>query len=133
MQSLLMLVLLLLQNPAAPTYMVSGRVTKFPDATNAPSMVILRSFALKEAPGQGQRTTVRPDGTFAVDETKMAAAVTALTRDIMTLQAEGSYSKARDLIDRLGVIRPQVQKVLDRLTSVPVDIEPKFVTADTLR
>jgi hypothetical protein len=44
--------------------MVSGRVTKFPDATNAPSMVILRSFALKEAPGQGQRTTVRPDGTF---------------------------------------------------------------------
>jgi hypothetical protein len=76
--------------------------------------------------------TVRPDGTFAVDESKMDAAVTALTRDIMTLQAEGSYSKAKDLIDRLGIIRPQVQKVLDRLTSVPVDIEPRFVTADKL-
>ena len=50
----------------------------------------------------------------------------------MTLQAEGSYSKARDLIDRLGVIRPQVQTILDRLTKVPVDIEPKFVTAETL-
>jgi len=101
-------------------------------------------FGINEAHGRGIAVqvnylldagafTVRPDGTFAVDETKMDAAVTALTRDIMTLQAEGSYSKARDLIDRLGVIRPQVQKVLDRLTSVPVDIEPKFVTADTLR
>ena len=36
----------------------------------------------------------------------MHAAVTALTREIMTLQAEGSYAKAKDLIDRLGVVRP---------------------------
>ena len=33
---------------------------------------------------------------------------------------------------QLGVVRPQVQKVLDRLTSVPVDIEPQFTTAATL-
>ncbi len=100
-------------------------------------------FGINEAHGRGIAVqvnyfldagafTVRPDGTFAVDEIKMDAAVTALTRDIMTLQAEGSYSKAKDLIDRLGIIRPQVQKVLDRLTSVPVDIEPRFVTADKL-
>jgi hypothetical protein len=76
--------------------------------------------------------TVRPDGTFTVDPTKMDAAVTALTRDIMTLQAEGSYSKAKDLIDRLGIVRPPVQRVLDRLTRVPVDIEPRFVTAEKL-
>ena len=62
----------------------------------------------------------------------MAAAVTSLTRDIMTLQAEGSYQKAKALIDTLGVVRPQVQQVLDRLTGVPVDIEPKFTTAATL-
>jgi hypothetical protein len=71
---------------------------------------------------------VQPGGTFSVDEANMDAAVTALTHDIMTLQAEGSYSKARDLIQRLGLVRPPVQKVLDRLTSVPVDIEPRFVT-----
>ena len=47
----------------------------------------------------------------------------------MTLQAEGSYAKAKDLIDRLGVVRPEVQKVLDRLTAVPVDIEPNFTSA----
>jgi hypothetical protein len=100
-------------------------------------------FGINEAHGRGIAVqvnffldagafTVRPDGTFAVDEAKMDAAVIALTREIMTLQAEGSYSKARELIDRLAIIRPQVQKVLDRLTGVPVDIEPKFVTAEKL-
>ena len=29
-------------------------------------------------------------------------------------------------------MRPEVQKVLDRLAAVPVDIEPVFVTADEL-
>ena len=57
---------------------------------------------------------------------------TALTREIMTLQAEGSYAKAKALIDRLGVMRPEVKQVLDRLTDVPVDIEPRFTTADIL-
>jgi hypothetical protein len=32
----------------------------------------------------------------------------------------------------MGVVRPEVQKVLDRLASIPVDIEPKFKTADLL-
>jgi hypothetical protein len=72
---------------------------------------------------------VNPDGTFSVDESKMAAAVTALTREIMTLQAEGNYAKAKALIEELGVVRPPVQKVLDRLASVPVDIEPRFTSA----
>jgi hypothetical protein len=62
----------------------------------------------------------------------MPDAVAALTREIMTLQAEGNYAKAKDLIDRLGVVRPPVQAVLDRLLKVPVDIEPKFVTASKL-
>ncbi len=30
------------------------------------------------------------------------------------------------------VIRPEVQKILDRLKDVPVDIEPNFVTAEDL-
>ena len=65
-------------------------------------------------------------------DAKIVDAVTALTREIMTLQAEGSYAKAKAMIDQLGVMRPEVQKVLDRLTAVPVDIEPRFTTAATL-
>ena len=32
----------------------------------------------------------------------------------------------------MGVVRPDVQRVLDRLKAVPVDIELRFVTANTL-
>ena len=76
---------------------------------------------------------VMPGGTFAVDDGKIVEAVAGLTREIMTLQAEGSYPKAKALIERLANVRPSVQKVLDRLTTVPVDIEPRFITADRLR
>ena len=41
-------------------------------------------------------------------------------------------SDYRHMLDTLGVVRPPVQKVLDRLTNVPVDIEPTFTTARTL-
>ncbi len=94
-------------------------------------------FGINEAHGRGIAVQlnylldggafkVLPGGAFAVDDTKIAEAVTSLTRDIMSFQAEGNYLKAKDLLDRLGVVRPPVQKVLDRLTNVPVDIEPNF-------
>jgi hypothetical protein len=75
---------------------------------------------------------VRPDGSFAVNPSAVKEGVAALTRDIMTIQAEGDYAKAKALGDRLGVVRPPVQKALDRLTAVPVDIEPRFTTAEQL-
>ena len=59
--------------------------------------------------------TVDTDGTFAVDPAKIKDGVTALTREIMTLQAEGDYAKAKEMLARLAVVRPEVQKVLDRL------------------
>jgi hypothetical protein len=75
---------------------------------------------------------VRPDGTFAVDRAKIKDGVAALTREIMTVQGEGDYARAKALGDRLGVIRPPVQRALDRLAAVPVDIEPRFATAEQL-
>jgi hypothetical protein len=32
----------------------------------------------------------------------------------------------------MGLVRPEIQKALDKLQSIPVDIEPRFVTADEL-
>jgi hypothetical protein len=100
-------------------------------------------FGINEAHGRGQAIqlnflldrgafTVNADGTFTVDPAKIRDGVTALTRDIMTLQAEGAYAKARAMIDSLGVIRPETQRILDRLADVPVDIEPRFTTAEQL-
>jgi len=47
----------------------------------------------------------------------------------MTIQAEGSYDKAKAMLDKYAVIRPPMQKALDRLTAVPTDIEPIFPLA----
>jgi hypothetical protein len=76
--------------------------------------------------------TVDKDGTFAVNPAKIRDGVMALTREIMTLQAQGDYAKAKDMLARLAVVRPEVKKVLDRLQDVPVDVEPVFTTAAKL-
>ena len=72
------------------------------------------------------------DGTFAVDRIKVKDGVRDLTSTLMTIQAEGSYEKAKALGDRLGVVRPAVRQALDKLANVPVDIEPRFTTAAEL-
>jgi hypothetical protein len=72
---------------------------------------------------------VNPDATFAVVDAKIRDVVSALTSDLMTLQAEGNYAAAKDLLTKMVVVRPEVQRVLDRLRDVPVDIEPIFVSA----
>jgi hypothetical protein len=100
-------------------------------------------FGINEAHGRGVvmqlnyfldngGVTVAQDGTFAVNAQRIKQNVIDLTRDIMTLQAVGDYTAAMQMIEKLAVIRPEVQKVLDRLTGVPVDIEPRFVTAEQL-
>ncbi|MGH8135712.1 MAG: dipeptidyl-peptidase 3 family protein [Steroidobacteraceae bacterium] len=75
---------------------------------------------------------VSPDGTFSVNLKKAKKGTVALTRELMTLEATGNYDATRRLLDRLVVIRPEVQTVLDRLGGVPVDIRPRFVTAEGL-
>jgi len=100
-------------------------------------------FGINEAHGRGQAIQLNylldqggfrleADGTFSVDPARIRDGVTALTREIMILQAEGSYQKAKSMIDTLGVVRPQVKALIDKLIDVPVDIEPRFVTAQTL-
>jgi hypothetical protein len=68
-------------------------------------------------------------GTFSIDEAKVKAAVRKLTHDILTIQAEGSYDKAKAMLDKYAVIRPAMQQALDRMKDVPTDIEPIFPLA----
>lgn len=100
-------------------------------------------FGINEAHGRGIAIqlnylldagafVVAKDGTFAVNAAKTKAAVAALTGEIMTLQSEGSYAKAKSLIEKLAVVRPEVKRALDKLTDVPVDIQPIFTTATKL-
>ena len=100
-------------------------------------------FGINEAHGRGVAiqlntfldagaVTVGRDGTFSVNHTEIRAAVEGLTRRLMTIQAQGNYAEARSVLDTLGVVRPEVQQALDRLRSVPVDIQPRYTTAEEL-
>jgi hypothetical protein len=100
-------------------------------------------FGINEAHGRGVAlqlnyfldnggVKVAADGTFTVDAQRIRQNVIDLTRDIMTMQAVGDYAAAKQMIDTLVSIRPPVQAVLDKLKDVPVDIEPRFVTANQL-
>ena len=76
---------------------------------------------------------VAADGTFAVVPERIREAVARLTGEIMTLQASGDMERAREWLKKMGVVRPEVKRVLDKLAAVPVDIEPRFTAADKLR
>jgi hypothetical protein len=71
----------------------------------------------------------RPDGTFEVNFDKIRGAVRDLDHELLTVEATGDYAGAKRMLD-LGVIRPNMQKALSGLESIPVDIQPVFVTAN---
>jgi hypothetical protein len=68
-------------------------------------------------------------GKFSADDAKMKDAVRKLTHDLLTIEAEGSYDKAKAILDKYSLIRPEMKGALDRLLDVPVDIEPIFPLA----
>jgi len=72
------------------------------------------------------------DGTFSVDLSKIKDAVAGLDRELLTLEATGDYAGTKKLMTEMMLLRPEVQKALERLKSVPTDIEPVFMTAESL-
>jgi hypothetical protein len=100
-------------------------------------------FGITEAHGRGMALQFnylldhgaffqRPDGTFEVNYGNVKQAVRDLTHELMTVEAQGNYSAAKNMLDQLGTMRPALTNTLDRLTAIPVDIQPVFVTADEL-
>ena len=72
------------------------------------------------------------DGTFSVDLGKIKGAVADLDREFLSIEATGDYARAQAFMKRYVVIRPDVQKALDKMKTVPNDIRPAFVTAAKL-
>jgi len=98
-------------------------------------------FGLNDAHGKGMAMQVnfltdkggfvaRPDGVFEVNFEKIHEAVRDLDHELLTMEATGDYARAKQMLDQLGVIRPNMQKALNGLEGIPVDIQPVFVTAN---
>ena len=119
---------------------VSAEVAKTMYTTFLASVFRSIRFGLGEAHGKGialqinylldhGAVVVGADGTFSVVQSKIREAVTGLTTELMNLEANGDYSAAQAFLKKMVTVRPEVQRVLDRLKDIPVDIEPNFVGA----
>jgi hypothetical protein len=71
------------------------------------------------------------DGTFSIDPDKAKEAVKKLTGEILTLQAEGSYTKGLAMIGRFAIIHPAMQRALNKMSGIPVDIRPQYTAVRT--
>lgn len=63
-------------------------------------------------------------GKFKVDFEKMKIAVSELGKEILTTQGDGNYEKAKEMIQNLAAINPQLQKGLNKIAhaGIPRDI-----------
>ncbi len=63
-------------------------------------------------------------GRYRADFVKMDAAIADLSRLLLTIQGDGDYDGAAELVRSKGIITPQLQEDLDRLTQaeIPVDV-----------
>lgn len=98
-------------------------------------------FGITEAHGKGMAlqfnyllehgaiTYSQSDATFSVDFTKIKSTARDLTGIIMTVEAEGDYNAAKELLARYAVIGPSLEHVLEKLNGIPVDIAPEFPLA----
>jgi hypothetical protein len=55
---------------------------------------------------------------------KIKGAVRDLAHDLLTIEALGDYSGAKRMLDTLAVVRPPMQRALERLKDIPTDIDP---------
>jgi len=98
---------------------------------------IFRSVRFGAASAHGEANMVRfnffadrgaftrdASGHYRVDMPRMRRAVDELSAVLLKLQGDGDYAGVQELTRELGVIRPQLQGDLDRLSSrkIPVDV-----------
>jgi len=131
------------QGQARPGQPLAGLTEKNLYTTYVASAFRSLRFGATDAHARGQTVQINylldkgavsalPDGRFKIDFAKMKQAVRDLDHDLLTLEAAGDYAGAKSLFDRMDVIRPAMRSVLDKLSDIPVDIEPHYVAAEQL-
>lgn len=68
--------------------------------------------------------TINEDGTYTINFEKMKAASIGIMQDILHLQGDGDYEKAKAWLEKDAVVNEAFQKDLDRINAVgiPVDV-----------
>jgi len=109
-------------------------------ATYAGLMFRSMRFGIGEAHGRGtavqwnwlrEKGGIVPSsgGKFKVDFDKFRDGVKSLSTELLTIEATGDFNRATALLDKYGVVNPEITATNARLTDIPVDITPVFPAA----
>ncbi|MCX2781589.1 Zn-dependent hydrolase [Microbulbifer thermotolerans] len=76
---------------------------------------------------QGAFTRDSETGQYRVDFEKMQKAMTSLSNLILTIQGDGNYEKAKELLETKGVVGAELQADLDRLSEADIPVDVTFI------
>lgn len=108
--------------------------------TNAGLLFRSMRFGIAEAHGRGtavqwnwyrEKGAIVPVGEnrFKVDVAKMQEAVKSLSNELLMIEATGDFQRAERLLEKYGVTNDEINRVIEGLKDIPVDIAPVFPTA----
>lgn len=85
------------------------------------NMVRFNYFAEKGAFTRDEAT-----GTYKVDFEKMSEAMNSLGREILVIQGNGDYDAAKAMVNKLGIIKDQLQADLNRINEAGIPRDIRF-------
>lgn len=75
---------------------------------------------------------VNEEGRYQVNYDRIRDAVRSLAHELLTIEGDGDYEAAQQLIERYGSMSDELQRALDQLGDIPVDIRPSYPAAERL-
>jgi len=69
---------------------------------------------------------VTPEGRLRPVPDRFPGAIRDLAHEFLMVQARGDYAGAKALVERYGTVPPAMQKILDGLSDIPVDVDPEY-------
>ena len=64
---------------------------------------------------------------------KIYGSAKELAHILLTIEATGNYNGAKDLIKKYALISPSMNKLIDKLQGIPVDIKPVFQIEEDMK
>jgi len=72
-------------------------------------------------------------GNLNLDKEKIYPAIKKLSNKLLTIEAQGDYEAAKQLIEKYRQMTPLMQKLINDLKHVPVDIRPSYPVINKLK
>ena len=69
------------------------------------------------------------NGRYKVDFEKFREGVKSLATELLTIEATGDFDRAKALLDKYGVVTPEMTATNAKLADIPVDINPVYPAA----